>query len=274
MNGIVEAKLFDPYKNQPISLKVISVGDLEITPHARKPSDYHVKRLIHSIEKLGFLVPLIVVEDSQNTGKYQIIDGQHRFIAATMMQINKLPVIVVPAYLAESLMNFNTEKEMNIREKSAIALSIYRHYLSSNPGMLEAAAEIINSLEYAHFVTLGLGYERTEELSGSAFESVLSKCDFFLSMPLNIAHKIREDRAQSVLTANTLIRNISERLREMGQWHPFVYQQIVTWANPYKRKRVRVEFDELFPPLIENLEKLNKNPRPFIEEVLEEKEEG
>ncbi len=274
MNGIIEAKLLDPYKNQPIALKVVSAGDLEITPHARKPSDFHIKRLIHSIEKLGFLVPLIVVEDPQKAGKYQIIDGQHRFIAATMMQINKLPVIVVPSYLAESLMNFNTEKEMNIRERSAIALSIYRHYLSTKPGMLEAAAEIINALEHAYLVTLGLGYERTEDLSGSAFESVLSKCDFFLSTPLKIAHKIREDRAQSVLTANTLIKNISERLRELGQWHPYVYQQIVTWANPFKRKRMTVEFDELFPPLLENLEKLSKDPKPFIEEVLKEEEEG
>lgn len=270
MNGLTEVRLLDPYKNQPLSLKVVPLGDLEVTPYARKPSDYHVKRLISSIEKLGFLVPLLVVEHPQKEGKYQIVDGQHRFIAASMMQIGRLPVIVIPQGLAQRLMNFNTEKELNIRERSSIALSIYKFYVSSKPEMIESTAVLMDAIENAYYVTLGLGYERTEDLAGSAFESILSKCDSFLNLPLKETWHIRGNRAQSVLLANNLTKNISDQLRALGEWHPYIYQQIVTWANPYKRKRGVVEFEELFPGLIKNLEKLKKDPQPFIKDVLQE----
>lgn len=273
MNGIIETRLIDPYKNQSLSLRVVPIDNLEVTPHARKPSDYHVKRLINSIEKLGFLVPLMVIEHPQKDGKYQIVDGQHRFIAASMMQIKKLPVIVIPPDLAEQLMNFNTEKELNIKERSAIALSIYRYHLSEKPEMIESTPSLIDAIEHAYYVTLGLGYEKTGDLSGSAFESVLARCDFFLNKSIKEANHIRVNRAQQILVANALSKDISDNLRMLGLWHPYVLQQIVTWANPFKRRRVTVEFDELFPPLLQNLEKLKKDPKPFIEEVLRGEEE-
>jgi hypothetical protein len=34
-----------------------------------------------------------------------------------------------------------------------------------------------------------------------------------------------------------------------------MYHQILSWANPYKRKRLPVDFDELFDELIANLKR-------------------
>jgi hypothetical protein len=56
----------------------------------------------------------------------------------------------------------------------------------------------------------------------------------------------------------------------MDKWHPYVYQQIISWANPYKRKRLPTEFEDLFATLIENLEKAATNPEIVLGEVLEE----
>jgi len=167
-------------------------------------------------------------------------------------------------------MNFNIEKELNIREKSYVAIAIYRQYLETNPQMIESDPEIADSIEQAYYVTLGIAYEKAEKLSGSSFETILKKCDFFLDEPLETALKTREARSEKVIQANTLVRDIAQKLKEMDKWHPYVYQQIISWANPYKRKRLPTEFDDLFNTLIENLEKASANPEVVLGEILEE----
>lgn len=258
----------DPYHHQNLELKIIPIENLFVVPHQRKPSTYHVKHLVSSIERIGFIVPIIVVASQDNN--YMIIDGQHRFLAAKELGIRELPAIVVPERLAQLMMNFNIEKELNIREKSYVALAIYRQHLEANPEMLESDPELIDAIEQAYYVTLGIGYEKVEKLSGSSFESILKKCDFFVDEKLSEALKIREQRAEKVIQANNLVKEIAQKLKEMDKWHPYVYQQIISWSNPYKRKRLPTEFDDLFNSIIENLEKAIQNPTLVLSEVLEE----
>ncbi len=258
----------DPYHNQDLEIRMIPVENLYVVRHQRKPSTYHVKHLVNSIERIGFIVPIIVVKGEDEN--YMIIDGQHRFLAAKELGIRELPAIVVPERLAQLMMNFNIEKELNIREKSYVAINLYRQYLETNPQMLESDPEMADSIEQAYYVTLGIAYEKAEKLSGSSFESILKKCDFFLDEPLENAIKTREGRAEKVIQANTLVRDIAQKLKEMDKWHPYVYQQIISWANPYKRKRLPTEFEDLFATLIENLEKAATNPEIVLGEVLEE----
>jgi len=258
----------DPYHHQDLEMRMIPVENLTVVPHQRKPSPYHVKHLVNSIERIGFIVPVIVVKAEGET--YMIIDGQHRLLAAKELGIKELPAIIVPQRLAQLMMNFNIEKELNIREKSYVAIAIYRQYLEANPEMLESDPELADSIEQAYYVTLGVAYERAEKLSGSSFEAILKKCDFFLDEKLPEALKIREARAEKVIQANTLVRDIAQKLKEMDKWHPYVYQQIISWANPYKRKRLPTEFDDLFNAILENLEKASANPEIVLSEILEE----
>ncbi|WP_161997874.1 hypothetical protein, partial [Escherichia coli] len=116
-------------------------------------------------------------------------------------------------------------KELNIREKSYVAIAIYRQHLEINPELLESDPEIVDSIEQAYYVTLGIAYEKAEKLSGSSFESILKKCDFFLDVKLPEALKIREERSEKVIQANALVREIAQKLKEMDKWHPYVYQQ-------------------------------------------------
>lgn len=249
----------DPFKEQKLTLKLVPIENLTVVPHQRKPSIYHVKHLLKSIERLGFIIPVVAIPKKE-ADHYLIIDGQHRFLAAKELGIQKLPVIVVPKSLAPLMMNFNIEKELNIREKSQVSLAIYREHLKTNPNLLETEPELIDSIENAYYVTCGIAYERESKFSGSIFESLLKKSDFFLDLPLEEAIKIREQRADKLGYAYRLIREIAQRLKELDRWHPYIYQQIMSWANPYKKKRLPADFDDLFQSVITNLEKLKKNP--------------
>jgi len=248
----------DPYKGNDLELGIVDIDKFNVIPHQRKPSQYHVKHLINSIERLGFIVPVIAVRENEDN--YLIIDGQHRFLAAKELGINKLPVIVVPQKLSRLMMNFNIEKELNIREKSFVGLAVYREYLDKDPDLLESSPEIIDSIEQAYYVSLGIAYEKTEKLTGSSFEAILKKCDFFLDIKLSEAIEIRNKRAEKIIIANDLVKNIAERIKEMGRWHPYLYNQIISWSNPYKRKRLPTEFDDLFEEIISNLQKGVENP--------------
>lgn len=257
----------DPYNDNPIIVKVVPIDKLSVISHQRKPSKYHINHLIASIEKIGFLIPIVVVEKKNEDGEeYLVIDGQHRFLAAKELGIRELPVLIVPQKLSQLMMNFNIEKELNIREKSYVAFNVYQDYLKNHPQMLESDPQISDSIEKAYYVTLGIAYEQDESLSGSSFEPLLKKCDFFLEEYLNEAYEIRKNRAQQIITSNSLVKDIVQQIKEKGKWHPYLYKQIVSFVNPHKRKKLPLDFDELFAYLKENLIKLKENPDLVLSE--------
>src|SRR5687768_11462069 len=111
--------LKDPLKRQPLTITVVKKDDIEVVSHQRKPRPAHLKALGVSIERMGFITPLITVE---REGKYVVIDGQHRFQAGVELGVKEFPVVVVPDELARRMMSLNVEQSLNIRERSAIAL--------------------------------------------------------------------------------------------------------------------------------------------------------
>jgi len=251
----------DPYLNYDLKFKIVSINKILIISHQRKPSNYHIKHLSNSIERIGFIVPLVVIEKG---GNYIIIDGQHRYLAAKSLGIREVPVIVVPEKLSNLMINLNIEKELNIREKSYVSIAIYREYLKNFPQMLESDEEVESSLEQAYYVTLGLTYEKFDKLSGSSFEPILKKCDYFLDEKLIEAVKVREKRSEKILEANSLLRKIIDVLKDKNKWHPYLNQQIISICNPYRRKKLQMDFDELFELLIENLNKTLNNPEVIL----------
>src|SRR3954465_12681244 len=165
-----QLELKDPIKRQPLTITTVKKGDLEVVGHQRKPRPAHLKALTASMERMGFITPLVtVVRD----GKYVVIDGQHRFTAGAELGIKEFPVVVVPEKLARRMMSLNVEQSLNIRERATIALSIYREMLEESPGRKEDHGEVVDVIEKAHVVTLGLAYEESGRLAGSAFEPIL-----------------------------------------------------------------------------------------------------
>jgi ParB family chromosome partitioning protein len=253
----------DPAKRRNLTFAVVPISKLEVISHQRKPSDPHVKRVIDSVERVGFLAPLVVV-DTGDSGKYSIIDGQHRFLAAKEVGLRQLPVVIVPADVAHRMLTLNVEKEPNIRERSGVALSIYRELAESNPNMTEEDAEVVDSVQQAHYVTLGLGYAESGRLAGSAFESILKKCDGFMDAPLRECLPVREERASKVVEAHRLVRSVATQLKEMGVTHEFVGAQIVSFANPLKRARKQHSFDDTFDKMIAKLHDLDDHPEKVL----------
>lgn len=266
------AKRFvDPKKGRELAFRTVPEDQLEVIRHQRKPRPAHIKNLTGSIERIGFVVPLVVIEEkSGGKTSYVIIDGQHRFEAARSVGVTEFPVIVVPSDLSTRMMSLNVETALNIREKAAVSLSIFRSFLDEAPDVPEDDGEIVDSIEHAHFITLGLAYAKTARLAGSSFEPILKRCDSFLSKPLSEGMSIREQRASSVLEAHELVKSIGEKIREMGAWHSFITQQILSYANPFKRKRGAVDFDEALSGLIERLKKLEDNPGRVLREPIGE----
>ncbi|MGZ4141681.1 MAG: ParB/RepB/Spo0J family partition protein, partial [Actinomycetota bacterium] len=160
----------EPAKKKQLSFAVLPASKLEVISHQRKPSDPHVKRLVTSIERIGFVAPVVVVERGNG---YVVIDGQHRLLAAQSLGLKTIPAVIVPEDLARRMLNLNVEKEPNIRERSAVALSIYREMVSELPKLAEDEAQVADAVEQAHFVTLGLGYEQSGRLAGSSFAPIL-----------------------------------------------------------------------------------------------------
>lgn len=249
----------EPSKHGELTFAVLPTDKLEVISHQRKPSDPHIKRVVESIERVGFVAPLVVVAREDDNG-YVIIDGQHRFLAAKKLGLSTTPTVIVPAEVARRMLTLNVEKEPNIRERSAVALSIYRELVETEPEMTEDDPEVADAVQEAHYVTLGLAYAEYGRLAGSSFVPILKKCDGYMDRALSECIPIREERAAKVLEANRLVRAVTDRLKEMGAWHEFVGAQIISYANPVKRARKEQPFDATFDKIIAKLEELEQHP--------------
>jgi hypothetical protein len=258
-----ELVLKDPLRRQPLTVTLVRSRDLTVIGHQRKPRPAHLKALTISMERLGFITPLVAVA---RDGGYTIIDGQHRFQAGLELGIKDFPVVVVPMGLARRMMKLNVEQPLNIRERATIAISIYRELLEESPQRAEDDWEVVDAIETAHLLTLGLAYEKSGRLAGSAFEPILQKCDGFLSQPLREAYDIRQGRAQVVLDAAKRVKAVEDALKARGDWHSMARYQIISSANPTKRARKASDFDQTFTKFIAALEQLEADPQRVLRE--------
>ena len=251
----------DPHKRQTLVLRTLPTDKLEVIDHQRNARPAHVKNLVSSIERIGFIVPVVAIEtETDGKKRYLVIDGQHRLLAAREVGVRNLPVLVVPPRLASRMMNLNVEKDLNIREKAVVALGVYRAFLDSQPSLKENDADVEESIERAYYVTLGLAYEKGSRLAGSSFEPLLKKCDFFLRRTLENAYPAREERAGRVIEASTLVKEVIAKAKDIGAFHQYFQYQLISYIDPFKRKRGRQNFDELFDKAIAKLDKLNEEP--------------
>jgi len=215
------------------------------------------------VGRVGFLAPLVVVERDDRDG-YLVIDGQHRLLAARELGLRRVPVVVAPRSAARRMLTLNVEKEPNIRERSAVALSIYREMVEVDPQLREDDDEVVDAVQQAHYVTLGLSYALSGRLAGSAYEPILRKCDGFLDQPLVECLPTRELRAEKVVEAHRLVRAVTDQLKEQGVWHEFVGAQIISFANPLRRARKQHSFDDTFDKMIAKLHELEDDPKKAL----------
>jgi len=185
-------------------------------------------------------------------------------LAAKELGIKKLPAIVIPEKYAHNLMELNVERQMALRDKAYVSLNVYTMYLNEDPSMEEEDGRIMDSIEYAYYVTLGMAYKGKPRLFGSAYESILRKVDAFLPKPLEKAVVERGERAKTVMEADDLAREAAKGVRELGIDHPYLYKEVISVCTPIKRKKkVKETFAETFEVLKKNLTNLAANPVKF-----------
>jgi len=89
----IKQKLFDEFSPGKIGVKELLTSELEPNPHNPRClfDTAPLKTLEESIKKVGILVPLTVYFYAKKK-HYIILDGQRRWICATNIGLNKIPV--------------------------------------------------------------------------------------------------------------------------------------------------------------------------------------
>ncbi|MAC44667.1 MAG: chromosome partitioning protein ParB [Pelagibacteraceae bacterium] len=91
-------------KNVPSNTKVL-IGDLTRNPYQPRQifNEKKLQELTNSIKKNGVIQPVAVRPDKSNEGKYQIVAGERRWLAAQKAGLHEIPIIVLDLDDNESL---------------------------------------------------------------------------------------------------------------------------------------------------------------------------
>ena len=207
---------------------------LQGTPFQRDLSPAHMKRLGEVMKKLSrFTEPVVVVRDD---GGYWTPNGNHRRAAATRLGAKTIPAIVIPdAEVAYQILALNTEKAHNLKDKALEVIRMYRARLEAAPRALEK--DFAFEFERAHFITLGILYDRVKRFSGGVYAPLLSRVDGFLAKPLREAAEEREERAALVARADEVLTALVARGKKRGLTHPYLKNYIAARCNPLSRAR-------------------------------------
>ena len=93
-------------KSQEINqTNTVSISDLSRNPYQPRQhfSEEKLEELVNSIRKNGIIQPIAVRESKTQSGKYEIIAGERRWLAAQKAGLHKIPVIVLDLTDVESL---------------------------------------------------------------------------------------------------------------------------------------------------------------------------
>jgi ParB family transcriptional regulator, chromosome partitioning protein len=232
--GAVLAAYQEPLGSHWQLFALIPAAMLKATPFQRDLSPAHLKRLGEVMKKLDrFTEPIVVVRAE---GGYWTPNGNHRRAAATRLGAKTIPSIVVPdANVAYQILALNTEKAHNLKDKALEVIRMYHARLESAPRSAEK--DFAFEFERAHFITLGILYEKYPRFSGGVYAPLLSRVDGFLAKPLREAIEEREERAAQVQRADELLVALVARGKKRGLTHPYLKNYIAARCNPLSRAR-------------------------------------
>jgi ParB family chromosome partitioning protein len=100
----------DKSENKPKTKKVTSntkalIGDLTRNPFQPRQifNEEKLEELANSIKKNGVIQPIAVRPDKSNEGKYQIVAGERRWLAAQKAGLHEIPIVILDLDDNESL---------------------------------------------------------------------------------------------------------------------------------------------------------------------------
>jgi len=232
--GVALAAYQEPVGDNWHLFAMLPLAKVEATPYQRDLSPAHLKRMIEVMKKLDrFTGPIVAV---YTAGTYWTPNGNHRRAAAMKSGAKMIPAIVIPdPEVAFQILALNTEKAHNLRDKALEVIRMYRARLEDRPKSAEK--DFAFEFERAHFITLGLIYEKKSRFSGGVYAPLLSRVDGFLAKPLKDALEDREERAAQVDRADELAVALVAAGKKRGLVHPYLKNFIIARSNPLTRAR-------------------------------------
>jgi len=257
MGAIVFHILKEPVKGYELKVGVIPTDLIIIPSIQRELSESLVKKLSISIEKVGFVDPIQVIE--REDGLYEVINGQHRLEALKALGYREILAVVLPYELRNYIITLNVEKAPSLKDKSHQAYELYMEFLRSDENLEEY--ELESMIEEPYYITVGFAIKQVSRFPAYAFERILKKVDTFLNLPLKDAKVERERRAELLLRAGEVL---NEKYKELGLQNALQKEAIVSRAfqNIYG-KRVRIvedDFYTVFEKLIREIQNIQVAP--------------
>ena len=232
--GVPLAAYQEPIGDHWHLFAMLPIALVQPTPYQRDLSPAHLKRMIEVMKKIDrFTEPIVVVRSAD---LYWTPNGNHRRAAAVKSGAKMIPAIVIPEpEVAFQILALNTEKAHNLRDKALEVIRMYRARLEEQPKSAEK--EFAFEFERAHFITLGLLYEKKPRFSGGVYAPLLSRVDGFLTKPLKDAIDERVERADQVERADELVVELVIKGKKRGLMHPYLKNFIIARCNPLTRVR-------------------------------------
>lgn len=197
----VIAEFREPVKGYNLKLAYFGVDELERPVFQRDLSDSLRKQLEITIEKLGFLTPIVVVPKDS---RYYVVDGMHRLEAMKSLGAREIIGVVIDERLYHYILDFNTEKPPTVKDKAKQAYRLYQDLLGIYPDRLEE--DFYSYFRDPSLITLGFTVEEVNSrFPVSFFDDFVSKIDRFLSLPLSEAARERKRRANLLEELNGIV---------------------------------------------------------------------
>ncbi len=251
-------KIQEPLKGYPMEFGLVPVDRIQVPTIQRELSDTLVERLAASIEKAGFVEPVLLIRSQRG---FEVINGHHRLEAARRIGLDRIPAMVLPEHLKHYIISLNVEKAPNIRDRAHQAYEIFQEHVQKHPDQKEV--ELMELVEQPYYLTIGFVTDGLGEhrFPAYAFEEVLRRVDTFLEAPLVQAQKERERRAQLLLKVREVLEKRVQELQLTQAMHKHLLV-LRAFQNLYGKRvrRLDVDFDTVFHDLIEEIPQVQLAP--------------
>ena len=168
-------------RNTGPSIRMISIEKIKQNPHQARNELGNIKELVNSIKEKGVLEPILV---RPKDGKYEIIAGERRYIAAKNAKLRKMPCI-----------------EMNLEDNEAMEISLIENLQRKDLDVFEES-DGLNSLAEIY----DYNHSEIAEKIGKARSTITEIINIS-----KIPQEIRELCSKNIINSQTTLIEISKQ---------------------------------------------------------------
>jgi len=251
--GHVLSAYREPFGGHWVALAALPLDKVKPTPYQRELSKAHADKLAAVIPKVGrFLDPVIAVPDGDG---FISPNGMHRLSALGTLGAKTAIALVMPEpEIAFRILALNTEKAHNLKDKALEVIRMVRAMAETGSA---SETDKAFELEQPALVTIGICYEKNPRFSGGAYNSVVSKCESFGTVPMAKSLPLREAHADKLLELDEAVTAAVAKLKAAGWNSGYLKPIVVARINPLRfvkpgKEDAKADFDKTIDKMIES----------------------